>query len=145
MSIKDLVMEQLKEAMKSRDSVRMNALRQIKSEVLKLETSGKPFTEKDVRATLKRLVNQHHESIVAFQKGGRNEKAEEEAAELKVIESFLPPPVSAQELEKLVKEAIDSLGASSPKDMGRVMKHLTSGDLEADGKVLSELVRKSLS
>ena len=145
MGMKERVMEQLKEAMKNRDTVRMNALRQIKSEIMKLETSGKPFTEKDVRAAVKRLVNQHHESIEAFRKAGRDERVQEEEAELKVIESFLPPPVSPEELERLVKEAVSAVGATSVKDMGRVMKHLTSGDLEADGKTLSELVKKLLS
>ena len=145
MSIKDQVMDQLKEAMKSRDTVRTTALRQIKSEIMKLETSGKAFTEKDVRAAVKRLVNQHHESIEAFRKAGRDERVQEEEGELKVIEGFLPPPVSPEELERIVKEAISEVGATSPKDMGKVMKHLTSGDLEADGKTLSELVKKLLS
>ncbi len=145
MGIKEQVMEQLKEAMKSRDTLRTNALRQIKSEIMKLETSGKPFTEKDVRSAVKRLVNQHNESIEAFRKAGRTERVQEEEGELKVIEKFLPAPVSPEELERIVKEAIAGVGAASPKDMGRVMKHLTSGDLEADGKTLSELVKKLLS
>ena len=144
MAIKETIEKQIKEAMLAKQAVRLKALRQIKSEILKLETSGKPYTDQDEMAMLKRLVKQHHESIEAFEKGNRPQQVAEEKEELTVIESFLPAQVSHEELERVVKKAIAETGATSAKDMGKVMKHLQAKGVAADGKTMSEIVKKAL-
>lgn len=144
MSLQTDVEQQLKEAMKAKEAVRVKALRQIKSELLKLQTSGREYSEQDEKAMLKRLVKQHNESIEAFQGAGRAEQAEEERQELEIIQTFLPPQLSGAELEAAVKQAVSETGASSPKDMGKVMKHLKSAGVEADGREMSEMVKNVL-
>lgn len=134
----------LKEAMKSREPIRVTTLRQIKSELLKLRTSGREYSEKDEKAMLKRLVKQHTESIEAFEKAGRTEQAEEERQEQVVIREFLPPEMSEAELGEIVKKAVQETGAASPRDMGKVMKHVLAAGIEADGRLLSGLVKQAL-
>jgi len=145
MALRQEIDTRLKEAMKEKAADRVRALRQIKSELLKLETSGREFSERDETAMLKRLVKQHRESIEAFEKAGRTEQAAAERAELEVIRSFLPAEITGAELEALVREAIGETGAASPKEMGRVMKHVMARGLPVDGKAVSELARKLLS
>jgi len=145
MALLEKVEAELKQAMKAKEEVRLMALRQIKTELMKLKTSGKEFGEEDEKATLRRLVKQHRESIEAFENGGRTDSAEEEKQRLAVVESFLPAQVSGEALEVLVDDAIAASGASSPKDMGAVMKHIKASGIEADGRMLSETVKKKLT
>jgi len=145
MALMETVESGLKEAMKKKEEVRLKALRQIKAELMKLKTSGKPFTEEDEKAVIRRLVKQHRESIEAFEKGGRGELVDEEQQRLAIVESFLPAQMSGAALEAAVAEAVAAVGASSPKDMGKVMKHLKDAGVEADGRILADTVKTRLA
>jgi len=121
-------------------------LRNMKS-VLKNKAidARRDLSDEEVIQALSTLAKQRKESIEAFTNGGRLDLVEKEAAELKVIEEFLPQQLSAEELEKLIREAIAETGAAGAKDMGKVMKALmpkTAG--RADGKLLSEKVKSLL-
>ncbi|HKY64084.1 MAG TPA: GatB/YqeY domain-containing protein [bacterium] len=138
---------QLKEAMKAREQDRLMFLRNIKS-VLKNKAidARRDLSDDEVIQALSTLAKQRRESIEAFKSGGRQDLVDKELAELKVIEEFLPQQLSAEELEKLVREAIAETGAQGAKDMGKVMKALmpkTTG--RTDGKALSEKVKNLLA
>ena len=105
-----------------------------------------PLTEEEFHAVVKTMIKQHLESIESFEKGKRDDLAEKERKELEILKAFAPAQISGDELKAEVEEAIKSLGAKDQKDMGRVMKFLMEKlSSRADGKVLSEMVRKRLS
>ena len=148
MSLQDSVMTALKTAMKSKDSVALTALRSIKSAILLARTSGSDvaITEEDEFKLLQRLVKQRRDSASIFTEQNRLDLAEPELAEVEVISQFLPQMLEASEVEKVVVETINSLGASGMKDMGRVMG-VVSKTLagKTDGKTISTLVKAKLS
>ncbi|MFO1464093.1 MAG: GatB/YqeY domain-containing protein [bacterium] len=146
MSLYQDIETQLKEAMRSQDKDRLMALRNIKS-VLKNKAidARRDLTDAEVIQALSTLAKQRKESIDAFQAGGRQDLVEKEAAELKVIEGFLPQQLSAEELEKIIREAIAETQAQGAKDMGKVMKAVQPKVMgRADGKVVSERVKALL-
>jgi uncharacterized protein YqeY len=148
MNLEEKLMVSIKEAMKSKDKVALDALRSIKSAILlaKTEKAGATLDEKAEISLLQRLQKQRKESATIFREQGRDELANEEEAQLKVIEQFLPKPLSAEELEALIKEVIDQTGASGIADMGKVMgmaNQKVAG--RAGGKEVSDMVRKMLS
>ena len=147
MTIKDKLDTDLKTALKEKDSVTTGALRllinAIKNEEFKVHDK---LDDNAVIGVLSTQAKQRRESIEAFENAGRTELAEKEKRELEIIQSYLPEQLSSDELEKLIDEVIAESGASSPKDMGKVMKILkpkTAG--RADGKTVSEVVRKKLA
>lgn len=148
MSLEEKIMEDLKIAMKAQDKASMRGLRAVKSALLLLKTdgSGKEITPEREIQLLQKLVKQRRESIAIFEKENRNDLAEVEKEEVAVIEKYLPEALSAEDLEKLVKEIISSSGASSMKDMGKVIG-LASKELagKADGRAISEMVKKCLA
>ncbi|MBI2339028.1 MAG: GatB/YqeY domain-containing protein [Deltaproteobacteria bacterium] len=139
--------EEIKQAMKAQNSVRLGALRLIKTSVKNKEIELiHPLSEAEFFACLSTMVKQRHESIDQFKKGNRADLVKKEEDELRVIEDFLPKPFSEGEIDALVAEAVSATGAKGPKDMGTVMKALkekTAG--RADGKLLSEKVKQKLS
>ncbi|MCC7343750.1 MAG: GatB/YqeY domain-containing protein [Deltaproteobacteria bacterium] len=146
MSLYQDIETQLKDAMRAQDKDRLMALRNIKS-VLKNKAidAKRDLNDAEVVQALSTLAKQRKESIEAFQSGGRQDLVEKEAAELKVIEGFLPQQLSAEELEKTIREAIAETQAQGAKDMGKVMKAVQPKVMgRADGKVVSELVKKLL-
>ncbi len=146
MSLYQDIETQLKDAMRAQDKDRLMALRNIKS-VLKNKAidAKRDLNDAEVVQALSTLAKQRKESIEAFQSGGRQDLVEKEAAELKVIEGFLPQQLSAEELEKTIREAIAETQAQGAKDMGKVMKSVQPKVMgRADGKVVSELVKKLL-
>jgi hypothetical protein len=146
MTLETQVMDAMKEAMKSKDSETLNALRGIKASFLTLNTSGKEVTE-DVRMKeLQRMVKQRQESATIFTQNGRNELAEKELFEISVIEKFLPKQMTEAEIEAEVKAAIAEVNATSIKEMGKVIG-LVSKKLigRADGKTISDLAKKCLA
>ena len=146
MTLETQVMDAMKEAMKSKDSETLNALRGIKASFLTLNTSGKEVTE-DVRMKeLQRMVKQRQESATIFTQNGRNELAEKELFEISVIEKFLPKQMTEAEIEAEVKAAIAEVNATSIKEMGKVIV-LVSKKLigRADGKTISDLAKKCLA
>jgi len=146
MPIKDTLSADLKEAMKAKDAVKVSTIRMVMSAVKNKEIdAGKPLDDEAMVGVLSTAAKQRREAIEQFRKGGREDLAEKEAAELGIIESYLPEQMSAEDVEVAVKKAISDTGASSAKDMGRVMKELMpvlKG--KADGKLINELVKKHL-
>ena len=138
---------QLKESMKSQDKDRLLALRNIKS-VLKnkaIDLKREPSDEETVQM-LSTLAKQRKESIEAFKNGGREDLVAKEESELKIIQEFLPSQLSPQELDDLIRKAIQETQAQGAKDMGKVMKALMASVTgRADGKLVSERVKALLA
>ena len=149
MSVQTKVMEALKEAMKAKDTVALESLRAIKSAILLARTeagASEELSEADELKLLQKLVKQRKDSAALYTQQGRNDLAEPELAQMAVIEKFLPAQLSEAEVEEALKGIIAQVGATSPKDMGKVMgvatKQLAG---KADGKLISDIVKKLLS
>jgi uncharacterized protein len=147
MAIVEDVNRAITEAMKARDQLRLVALRMLKTALMNREIErGRPLDENESRQVVSSLVKQRRDSIEQFTKGGRQDLVDKETAEIAVLERYLPPAVDGAELERVVDNAISSTGASSAKDMGKVMKAVMA-ELAAktvDGKLVNELVRRKL-
>ncbi len=136
------------EAMKAKAEARLGALRMIKAALQKHQVdSMKPLNEASELQVMNTLLKQRREAAEMFRKGGREELAAKEEAEIGILESYLPAEPSQAELEEAVSAAISETGASSQKQMGAVMKAAQSrlAGKRVDGKVLSELVKQKLS
>ncbi|WP_396637061.1 GatB/YqeY domain-containing protein [Maribacter sp. R77961] len=147
MGLQQKVMEQMKTAMKAKDTVALESLRAIKSALLLAQTSGDgDLSEDDEVKLVQKLVKQRKDSAAIFTEQGRNDLAEPELAQVAVIEQFLPEQLTEEEIEKVVVQTIDATGASGMKDMGRVMG-MVSKELagQADGKTISTIVKNKLS
>jgi len=148
MSLENNISIKIKEAMKSKDVLRLEALRAIKTSLLLLKTEdrNKEVSESDEVLMLQKLVKQRKESAAIFRKQNRVDLAEPEEAQAEVISEFLPEQLSESEIEKIVIETIYKISAQGMKDMGKVMGVL-SGKLagKADGKTISSIVRQKLS
>ncbi|WP_158839082.1 GatB/YqeY domain-containing protein [Polaribacter sp. L3A8] len=148
MSLQKQVMDKMKEAMKAKDTVALQALRAVKSAFLlaKTETGVQAeLTEEQEVKIIQKQVKQRKDSAAIFIKQNRQDLADPELAELVVLEQFLPEALSEEKVEEVVVAAIQKLGASGMKDMGKVMG-VVSQELagQADGKVISVLVKKNL-
>lgn len=138
----------MKEAMRGKNQIALEALRAIKSEILLLKTSGtnQEVSDSQEIALLQKLIKQRKEAAEQFSANGRTELAEKEIAQANVIQEFLPKQLSAEELESKLKEIISQTGASSPADMGKVMGAASSQLAgQAEGKLIAETVKKLLS
>ena len=145
----DQVSNDIKEAMKARDKVRLETLRNIKKVFIEAKTApGANDTLEDATALkiLAKLAKQGKESAETFISQNRQDLADEELAQVKVIEEYLPKPLSAEEIQSAVKGIIEQTGASTMKDMGKVMG-MASKQMagKADGKVISDIVKKLLA
>ncbi|MBS7366739.1 MAG: GatB/YqeY domain-containing protein [Prevotella sp.] len=145
----DQISNDIKEAMKARDKVRLEALRNIKKVFIEAKTApGANDTLEDAQALkiLQKLAKQGHDSADLYTSQNRPDLAEEEMAQVNVIESYLPKQMSEEEIEAVVKEIIAQTGAQSMKEMGKVMG-IASKQLagKADGKKISEIVKKLLA
>jgi uncharacterized protein YqeY len=148
MNLQDQVMGKMKEAMKAKDTIALQALRAVKSAFLlaKTETGVKEeITEEHAIKIIQKQVKQRKDSAAIFIKQNRQDLADPELLEIAVLEQFLPEALSEDEIEKVVITTITKLGASGMKDMGKVMG-MVSNELsgQADGKVISILVKKHL-
>ncbi len=149
MKISEKIPFDIKTAMKSKDSLKLNTLRMIKSSLdyKKLELKKDELDESDEFAVLKTIVKQRKESIEAFRNAGKEQETKKEESELKIVESFLPKSLSKEEIEKAVDETISETGATSPKEMGKVMKACMEkfqGQM-VDGKTVSSIVKEKLT
>lgn len=149
MSLEKQIMDQMKTAMKSKDSVALQALRSIKSAILLAKTengAASELTEDQEMKILQKQVKQRKDSATIFVEQGRQDLADPELAEAAIIEQFLPEALSDEEIEKVVLSTIEKVGAASMKDMGKVMG-IVSKELagKADGKTISTLVKNNLS
>lgn len=134
-------------AMKQREEQRLSALRLLKAALMNREVErGGALSEADERQVLTTLVKQRRESIEQFERGGRDDLVRKERAELEILQAYLPPALDEEEISRIVREAIAETAATSPKDMGKVMKvvmaRIPAG--AADGKAVSERVRAEL-
>jgi hypothetical protein len=149
MSLQNIVMTKIKDAMKSKDQVALASLRAIKSEILLAQTKGgasESLTEEDELKIIQKLVKQRKDSAAVYLEQGRNDLAEPELAQVAVISQFLPKQLSEEELETKISKIVETVGATSMKDMGKVMG-MASKQLagKADGKTISMIVKKILS
>jgi uncharacterized protein YqeY len=148
MSLEKQIMEQMKAAMKSKDTVALQALRAIKSAILLAKTeagASDGLTAEQEMKIIQKQVKQRKDSAAIFVEQGRQDLADPELAEAAVLEKFLPEALSEEEIEKVVLASIEKIGAEGMKDMGKVMgfvsKQLAG---QADGKTISTIVRKHL-
>ncbi|WP_299057015.1 GatB/YqeY domain-containing protein [uncultured Polaribacter sp.] len=149
MSLQKQVMEQMKAAMKAKDTVALQALRAVKAAFLLAKTangSQEEITEEQAVKIIQKQVKQRKDSAAIFIKQNREDLAAPELAEITILEQFLPAELSEEEIKKVVLATINELGASGMKDMGKVMG-VVSNKLagSADGKTISMLVKSSLS
>ncbi|MCF6298108.1 MAG: GatB/YqeY domain-containing protein [Flavobacteriaceae bacterium] len=147
MSLQKQVMEQMKVAMKAKDKVALESLRALKSEFLISNTSGAgELSDADEIKIVQKLIKQRKDSAALFAEQGRNDLADPEIAQAKILEQFLPQQLSEEELKDAIGEIVAQTGASSMKDMGRVMG-IASQQLggKADGKAISMAVKELLS
>jgi uncharacterized protein YqeY len=148
MALLDRIQKDMVDAMKSKDEARLSVVRMIKSALKKHEIDAmKPLDEPTEMQVMNTLLKQRRESVDMFRKGGREELAVKEEAEIVILESYLPQVVSAGELETAVASAITETGATSAKQMGLVMKAAQAklAGKRVDGKVLSEMVKARLA
>ena len=148
MSLELTINEAIKNAMREKDKIALDSLRAVKSQILllKTEAKGADVSAEQEIAILQRMIKQRKDSYEQFVAQNRNDLAEVELAQMKVIEQFLPAQLSAEELEAEIKKIIAEVGAESLKDLGKVMgtssKALAG---KSDGKSISEMVKKLLS
>jgi uncharacterized protein YqeY len=148
MGMKETILADMKDAMKSQNAAKLSALRFLQSAVKNKEIELRPnaITDQDVIAVIKKICNQHKDSIEQFTNANRMDLVDNEKTQLAVLEAYLPKQMSREELEKVVSAVIAEVKASSAKDMGVVMKSVlakTAGT--ADGKMVSEIVKSKLS
>lgn len=149
MSLEQQIMIEMKEAMKAKDEVTLRGLRAIKAEIIKAKTEpgagGEVSAEKEVNL-LQKMMKQRRDSLEIYKQQGREDLAQKEEEEIRVIEKFLPKQLSPEEIKQEVQQMITETGASSPADMGKVMgvatKRLAG---KADGKTISALVKELLA
>lgn len=147
MTLIDRISQDIAAAMRARDQSRLGPLRMAKAALMNREVEkGRPLEEPEAEQVVVSLIKQRRDSIEQFARGGRQDLVERETAELVVLEAYLPPPPDTAELDRAVSAAISETGATSPKDLGRVMK-AALGKLAGravDGRTVSELVRRKL-
>ncbi|MGC2695408.1 MAG: GatB/YqeY domain-containing protein [Candidatus Angelobacter sp.] len=149
MTISEQVHKDMIDAMRSRDELRLSTLRMVKAALKNKEVDKRaPLDDKESQQVLSTLIKQRRDSIEAFTKGGRNELAEKEAAEIKLIEHYLPKAMGEEQVADAVKATIAEMGSPTMKDMGTVMKNvmakLQATGARVEGKTVSELVKKHL-
>lgn len=147
MPLVDEVSAAIADAMRKRESARLGALRMLKAALMNRGVEkGRDLDDDESRQVVVSLVKQRKDSIEQFTKGGRKDLADKEAAEIGVLEAYLPPAADPAVVDRAIAEAIAEAGATSSKDMGRVMKAVMAklAGKGVDGKVVNELVRKRL-
>ena len=148
MSLENIISDAIKDAMRAKDKVALDALRAVKSQILllKTEAKGAEVSAEQEIAILQRMIKQRKDSYDQFTAQNRSDLAEVEEAQSKVIEQFLPQQMTSEELEAAMKAIIAETGATSAKDLGKVMG-MASKSLagKSDGKSISEMAKKLLS
>lgn len=149
-NLSDQLTEDIKTAMRAKDTVTLNTLRAVKSAIKNaaIEKGGADaeLDDSEALAVFRKQIKQRQDSLEQFTKAGRSELAEKEEAEIKVLEGFLPAALSEEEIAGMIEAAIAETGASSRADMGKVMKLVQEqAQGRADGKTLSQAVMQKLS
>ena len=146
--LEDTILSDYKEAMKAKDSLKSSVISFLRAELINLATAKKKnkLDDPEVISVIKKQIKQRRDSIEQFTQGGRLEMAQKEEKEMEILKSYLPPELSAEEIKKAIEEIVVSLGAGGMKDMGKVMKEVNAKiSSQADGKLISDLVRERLS
>jgi len=150
MMISEQIQKDMVDAMRSRDELRLSTLRMVKAAIKLKEVDKRAvLDDKETQQILSTLIKQRRDSIEQFTKGGRQELADKEAGEIKIIEHYLPKAMGEEQIAEAVKATIAEMGSPTMKDMGTVMKNvmakLQATGARVEGKTVSELVKKSLS
>lgn len=148
MGLKEQIVSELTASMKAQDAARTSTLRMVKAAMMNREIEkGGELDDEEMMKLLRSMVKQRHDSVEQFEKAARQNLADKEKAEIEIIEGYLPQAASPEEIEAAVVAAIAEVGASSIKDMGRVMKATQAAltGKNADGRIVSELVKTKLS
>lgn len=148
MSLENTINEAIKNAMREKDKIALDSLRAVKSQILllKTEAKGTEVSPEQEIAILQRMIKQRKDSYEQFAAQGRNDLADVEEAQMKVIEKFLPKQLTAEELETEMKRIIAETGAETIKDLGKVMGAASKALAgKSDGKSISETAKKLLS
>lgn len=146
--LEEKILNDYKEAMKSKDALRSSVLSFLRAEMINAAMAKKKakLDDSEVIPVLKKQIKQRQDSIEQFTKGGRQDLADKEAKELEILKAYLPPEMPAEEIKKIIEEVVVSTGALGPKDMGKVMKEVAAKVAGlADGKLVSDLVKERLS
>jgi len=147
MTLMEKISGDMTAAMRSKDQARLAPLRMAKAALMNREVEkGRALDEAEAQQVVASLIKQRRDSVEQFTTGNRPELAAREAAEIAVLEAYLPPPLDPAEIERAVDEAVRETGATTAKDMGRVMKAVMPklAGRGADGKVVNDLVRRRL-
>jgi uncharacterized protein YqeY len=147
MDLNQQVAQDIAAAMKAKDAARLSALRMLKAAIMnKGVEKGRDLDDAEVLQVVSSLVKQRRDSIEQFSKAGRTDLVDKETGEIAVLERYLPPAASAEEIDAAVAAAIAESGASSPKDIGKVMKAVMPklAGKNADGRTINEAVRRKL-
>ncbi|NCN41953.1 GatB/YqeY domain-containing protein [bacterium] len=147
MSLREQILADMKEAMKAREADRLSAIRMLQAAIKNKEIEVRPneLSEQDALGVVRKLAKQRKDSIEEYTKANRVDLADKEKYELSVLEAYLPAQLSKEQVEKVVAEVMESLGATEMKQMGAVVKEVqtrTAGT--ADGKTISEIVKSRL-
>ena len=147
MTLRERLEADMKQALRARESVRLETIRGLRGAIRNREIEvGGPLDDEGILRLVRTAVKQRAEAIEQYRAGGRDDLAAKETAEREVLESYLPAAPDEAEVERTIREVIAEVGAQSPKDMGRVMKPtLERLGPAADGKLVSQLVRRLLS
>ena len=147
MSLNAQIKNDIKEAMRAKEIVKRDTLRNIQASIKQIEVDERrEVTDADVETVLMKYLKQREDAKAQFSEAGRNDLVEKEDAEIAIVKAYLPEPMDDAELESVLKEVIASVGAESMKDMGKVMG-MVSKELagQADGKTISGIVRAKLT
>ena len=147
MTLMARISEDIAGAMRARDQARLAPLRMAKAALMNREVEkGRALDEAEAQQVIASLIKQRRDSIEQFRKGGRDDLVARETAEIHTLEGYIPPAVDAAEIERAIEATIAETGASSAKDMGRVMKAVMArlAGKTVDGKTVNELVRRKL-
>ena len=147
MSLEERLVEEMKQALKSNDKLRLSTIRMIRSALKNKEIElRKKLEDEEVVKVIQAMVRKGEESVEQFQTGGRMDLVEKEKKEIEILKSFLPQPLSQEEILKIIDQSIQETQASSLKDIGKVMKSvMPKMGGKADGKLINQLVKERLS
>lgn len=147
MNLEEKLIEEMKQAMKTNDKIRLSTIRMIRSSSKNKEIElRRKLEDEDILKVIQGMVRKGEESLEQFRAGGRTDLVEKEEAEIEILKSFLPQPFSPEEIIRIIDETIREVQASSLKDLGKVMKALMPRLRgKADGKVINQLVKERLS
>ena len=147
MSLNQKINEDLKDAMKAKDTVQVSCLRMLKTSIKNKQVEkGRELEDKEIEAIVSSLIRQGKEAINEFRNGGREDLAAKEENEIEIFYKYLPRQLTSEEIEETLREVISELSATSPRDMGKVMKaSMARMAGQVQGKEVSEIARKLLS